>query len=125
MEKLIKVYVASQYTDGGKITDKRILLDNVLNSIDIGNQLINMGYAPFLPLLNHFQDQIYQQPGHVWLKLDFQWLALCDCVLRLDGKSDGAEQEEELARSLGIPIFYSLEELKIWSEKTKIRKNRC
>jgi len=31
--------------------------------------------------------------------------------LRLPGKSDGADKEVELAKTLGKPIFYSIEEL--------------
>ncbi len=123
MKNLIKVYVASQYSDGGKITNKRKLLDNVLDSIKIGDHLIELGFAPFLPLLNHFQDQIYPRPGSTWLKLDFQWLSVCNCVLRLNGKSNGADEEEKLAGKLGIPVFYNIEDLIEWSLKNKSDKS--
>lgn len=31
--------------------------------------------------------------------------------LRLPGESSGADREEEFARKLGIPVFYSISEL--------------
>jgi hypothetical protein len=34
-----------------------------------------------------------------------------DCILRLGGKSDGADREVEWATEWGKPIFYSVEEL--------------
>jgi len=121
--KKLKVYVASGYTDGGKITDGRQKLENALTSLKVSDDLINLGFAPFTPLLNHWQDQIYPQPGKVWLELDFEWLPVCDCVLRIkNGESDGASQEEELANKLGIPIFYNLGDLKMWSEKRRIQE---
>ena len=35
----------------------------------------------------------------------------CDAVLRLPGESRGADQDVEIARGRGIPVFTSLEEI--------------
>jgi hypothetical protein len=46
------------------------------------------------------------------LDYDLNWLAKCDAVLRLPGASSGADREVEYAQKLGIPVFYSIEEIR-------------
>jgi len=101
---MIKVYVASPYTLG----DVAI---NVHRQIAIGEELIQLGYVPFLPLLAHFQHLVYPHPHQIWMKLDLEWVKCCDILLRLEGSSKGADIEEEEARRWLIPIAYSVEEL--------------
>ena len=101
---MIKVYVASQYTIGSEG-------ENVRVSLDVGNRLINEGFAPFCPLLSHFQHMIFPQGYDTWLTLDIEWLSVCDCLLRLPGESKGADIEVEYAREHMIPVFYTIEQL--------------
>ena len=35
----------------------------------------------------------------------------CDAVLRLEGASTGADQDVELARTRGIPVYYDIDEI--------------
>jgi hypothetical protein len=35
----------------------------------------------------------------------------CDAVLRLPGKSSGADNDEKIARELGIPVYYDINEV--------------
>ena len=102
---MIRVYVASAYTVGSEGENVRI-------SLDAGNQLINEGFAPFCPLLAHFQHMIFPQGYETWMMLDIEWLSACDCLLRLPGESSGADREVEFARSNSIPVFYTIEQLK-------------
>lgn len=46
------------------------------------------------------------------MEVDYEWINVCDCILRLPGKSTGADLEVAHASMKGIPVFYSLEELK-------------
>jgi hypothetical protein len=80
--------------------------------MNAANELINRGYAPYVPLLNHFIQQEFPQTEHQWLKLDFEYLPCCDILIRLkpivkgeEISSPGADREEEYARSLKIPVF--------------------
>jgi len=82
--------------------------ENVRRSIDIGNELINEGFAPCLPLLSHFQHMIHPQPGQTWMELDLEWLSVCHGLLRLSGESTGADMEVEFARDNEIPVFYTI-----------------
>jgi hypothetical protein len=99
-----KVYIASPYSIGSK-------LDNVRRQIDCADELMNRGFAPFVPLFNHFQDEIHPRPEKDWIEIDLEWVKVCDCVLRLEGESKGADGEVEYANSIGIPVFYTIDDL--------------
>jgi len=100
-----KVYIASAYTKGDVAV-------NVKRQMDIANELIILGYAPFVPLYSHFQHMAHPQPYEVWTKLDNIWVLACDYLLRFDdSESKGADAEVELALANGIPVFRSVQEL--------------
>lgn len=95
------VYIASAYTKG----DTAI---NVKAQIDIADKLINYGFAPFCPLLSHFQHMAHPRPYLDWIKLDNLWVLKCDMVLRLPGESSGADAECQLARDNNIPVYHDI-----------------
>ena len=100
---MIKVYIASPYTLGDRET-------NVRRQIDLFKELIELGFVPFAPLWAHYQELVHHMSDEEWLRWDFAWLDQCDVVIRLDGKSAGADQEEKHANEMGIPVFHSIEE---------------
>lgn len=102
---MLKIYIASPYTIGDVAV-------NVKRQLDVADELMDMGFAPFAPLYSHFQHMAHPRPYTDWIKVDLEWVAACDCVLRLDGESKGADGEVEYAKRIGIPVFYSMEELK-------------
>lgn len=102
-----KIYIASPYTIGDPE-------ENVRRQIDAANELINAGYAPFAPLLSHYQHIIHPQPHDVWMDIDLIWLAECDAVLRLLGESKGADIEVQFAIEHGIPVHYTVQQIKHW-----------
>lgn len=106
---MLKVYIASPY----RIGDKEA---NVRRQMDMADRLITAGFCPFVPLYTHFQ-QTYcpRQEELDWLLQDFEWLKVCHVLLRLDGESEGADAEVDLAKSLKIPVVYSFEELRQWA----------
>lgn len=102
---MVKIYLASPYAKGDKY-------ENVKFQMSAANELINRGYAPYVPLMCHFIQQVFPQSEHYWLKLDFEYLPCCDVLIRLkpikNGEevlSSGADKEEEYAKSLKIPVF--------------------
>lgn len=102
---MIKVYIASPYTIGNTA-------ENVKAQLDMANELLEHGFSPYVPLLTHFLHMAHPQPDEVWFKLDFDWLLMCDCVLRLPGESAGADREVELARHKGLPVFYGRDDFR-------------
>lgn len=101
---MIKVYIASPYTLGDVAANVKLQLDTV-------DELMNKGFAPFAPLYSHFQHMAHPRPYEDWVKIDLEWVKVCDCVLRLDGESKGADGEVKYAKELGLPVFYSIDEL--------------
>jgi hypothetical protein len=101
---VITVYIASPYTKGD-------VAQNVRRQIDAANQLAKLGYVPFWPLSSHFWHMVHEHEYEFWMRQDEEWVRRCDCLLRLPGESAGADQEVALAKSLNIPVFYSIESL--------------
>ena len=101
---MVKVYIASPYTLGDVAV-------NVKQQLDTVDELMNKGFAPFAPLYSHFQHMAHPRPYQDWVKIDLEWVKVCDCLLRLDGESKGADGEVNYAKELGLPVFYSIDEL--------------
>jgi len=100
-----RVYVAGPYTKGN-------VAGNIRRAILAGEALQRAGYVSFIPHLNHLIDFIC--PGiawNEWLARDKEWLAVCDVMLRLDGESPGADEEEVFANENLIPVYTEMAEL--------------
>jgi hypothetical protein len=98
------VYIASPYTKGDVAV-------NVRESILIADKLAKLGYLPFWPLSSHFWHLLVPHEYKFWTEMDLEWLYHVDYLLRLPGESSGADAEVKFSIGLGIPVFYSLEEL--------------
>lgn len=101
---MIKVYIASPYTKGDVAL-------NVRTQIDCVDKLMGLGFAPFAPLYSHFQHMIHPRPYEDWIAIDLEWVTVCDCLLRLDGESEGADGEVEHAIANDKPVFYTIDDL--------------
>ena len=105
-----RVYIAGPISKG-------ILRHNIRQATQAGLILLKAGFAPLVPQLTCYMDGPIPQnlPGHTaidqWYESDMAWVSVCDCVLRLEGESVGADAEVEYALSLGKPIFYCLNDL--------------
>jgi len=111
--KKIRVYIASPYTNGDKLT-------NIERQFDVSNELMDRGYAPFVPILYHFQHEYKNRSEEEWLDLELEYLRVCDLVIRIvpiiDGEeliSNGANLEERAAKLCNIPVlrFNTIEEM--------------
>jgi hypothetical protein len=99
---IARIYIAGPYTKGDVAV-------NVRNAYEAANRLADLGFAPFVPHATHFWHMLFPRPYEFWLELDNQFLPLCAAVLRLSGESSGADNEVNLAETLGIPVFTSIE----------------
>jgi nucleoside 2-deoxyribosyltransferase len=110
--KEIKVYIASPYTNGW-------MPKMIRTQLDAADELIDLGFCPFVPLLAHFQEIYNPRTEEDWLRVDFAFVKVCDALLRIrlyneDGSeiySSGADRECEVAKENGIPIFESIKDL--------------
>lgn len=112
---MITVYIASPYTKGDPIK-------NVNRQMIMANALMELGYCPIVPLLGHFQNELYPRKYEDWLKIDLEKVNRCDVVFRLSGESNGADREVAHAKELGIPVVYDLTEL---TNSEIVERNRC
>lgn len=103
MQSRTRIYVSGPYTSDPS--------GNTNRALNFGQQLLEMGYAPFVPHLTHFWRQRYENTSEEWMDLDLAYVATCAAVLRLPGESPDADREVEAARTLGIPVFYSIKAL--------------
>jgi hypothetical protein len=97
----VRVYIAGPYTYGDTA-------DNVRAAILAGMDLFQAGHVPFIPHLYHVAHLIYPLSYERWMLLDLRWLETCHVVLRLPGESPGADREVEVAKTRGMPIYFSL-----------------
>jgi len=98
---MMRVFISSPYSVGD-------VQANVQVQIDVLDQLLDLGYSPFVPLLFHYaKPRAYED----WIKLDLDYLDVCDVILRLPGESAGADNEVAHAQAHNIPVVYSIEQL--------------
>lgn len=98
------IYIAAPYAIGDH-------LGNVKRALAVAEDVLRLGHTPYVPLLNHFWDQLYPKPAEEWLRIDFDILFRCDAILRLPGESAGAEAEVKQAKEWQIPIYHNLSEI--------------
>jgi len=98
------VYIAAPYTLGDTFL-------NIRQVIDVANTLWDKGYLPFIPHLTAFWHLVYPKDYEEWLEYGQEWVRHCNILLRLPGESPGADKEVKLAKTLGIPVYYDINDL--------------
>lgn len=101
---MVLVYISSPYTIGNAG-------ENVNVQLKVFDELLDLGYCPYAPLLSHFQHIYHPRSYDEWMSVDIEIVKRCDIVLRLPGISKGADREVKLAQELNIPVVYSIDEL--------------
>lgn len=101
----VAVFISGPYTFPDPVANTSVV-------IKVWHELRDKGYYPFAPhaislTLHLVTPRSYED----WLDWDQYWLFFCDCVLRLPGRSLGADREIESTRKWKMPIFRSVEEL--------------
>ena len=107
----MKVYIAGPISKG----DRQANYDQAVAAC---YELIRAGiavYCPHLFMMTHIDNVPREETDPEHLKKlminDFEWIKVCDVMLRLPGESVGADEEVAYAESLGIPIFNSTAEV--------------
>lgn len=107
---MIRVYVAGPITKGN-------VMHNIHAAIKAGDQLMRLGFCPFVPHATCFWDIISPHTYEEWMAYDEEWLKVCDALLRIPGESTGAEKEILVALDLDIPVFHNVADLVEWAAK--------
>lgn len=72
------------------------------------------GVELFTPQASVALEEIHARKPDEWLRLDGCIIARCDFLYRLPGVSNGADAEVQLAREVGIPVFFTTDQLAKW-----------
>lgn len=110
MSKRQRIYIAGPMSQGD-------LAANIKMATSAGVALIQAGFAPLVPQLSAYMDgapakhNICGITHGQWLNADLRWVAVSDAVVRLPGKSIGADMELAEARRLRIPVYDSIPQL--------------
>ena len=102
-----RVYVAGPISQGDPV-------GNCQRAIKVGFELMDQGYAPFVPHYSYFVDpDSLQGRGRYeqWIACDLSYIAVCHALLRLGGPSKGADREVAWATRVRVPVFYDLQDL--------------
>ena len=112
----MQILVAGPYRSGTG-DDPALMAENVAAMQAVCLPLYAKGHMPVLgewlalPMLalagsTQVGDAVYEQLFHAHAT---RLLTHCDAVLRIGGASQGADQMVAVARSLGLPVFFSLD----------------
>lgn len=98
------IYIAGPISRGD-------MMMNCRRAIEIAEELIEKGFAVYVPQLSIFWHFLKEHPHQWWLELDYPILKRCDALLRLPGESVGADKEVEFCEKNRIPVYLSVEDL--------------
>ncbi len=112
----MRVYIAGPLSSKEK-TDRnpsKVVTDylsNIHNMVMAASEVRRMGHSPYVPALDFVLGIIAGD----WTENDYrgisdEFLTVCEAVLVI-GRSWGVDREIELAAKLGIPVYYTLNEI--------------
>jgi len=107
------IYIAGSYSGGGFAWEKMV---NTYKAIDAGIRILLKGHYALIPHLTHWIDERMDGLGleprtkDFWYAFDNQILPKCDGFIKISS-SPGADAEELLAKSLGLKMFNSIDEI--------------
>lgn len=116
--KPLTILVAGPYRSG--TNDKPELMQQNLERLEASAlKLFRAGHIPLigewlaLPLLKIAGskkpgDAIYQEISY---PVAHRLITKCDAILRLKGESAGADNDVKVAKELGIPVYYRIEDI--------------
>jgi len=97
----LRVYIAGPYTHGDWGTNQK-------NVIVAAQVVKDHGHIPFIP---HTMTGLWSiMYDNDWLEFDLAWLEVCDAMVKLEGKSTGADLEEDFADLNDIEVYKGVQE---------------
>lgn len=109
-----KVYIAGAYSSDNVIG----VFDNIREGLRWSTKVFLKGFAPFSPWID-FHFHLMLREGEIleikdYYEYSMAWLRVSDIIFVTPGweNSKGTKKEIEEAIKLGIPVVYSLEDIK-------------
>lgn len=119
---MVRVYIAGAYSAPNVIG----ILNNMRTGMRAATEVLLAGYAPFCPWLD-YQFQLMLKEGESLTVEDYYnyslaWIEGSHVLLVLPNSDNSIGTRKEIARAkeLGIPIIYSISELRyLWPTRTQ------
>lgn len=94
----------------GPLGAQEFWLRNTQAACHVADSVWNAGVIPYVPhlsstwagLTTHGKERSYEE----WMEMCFAVLARCDLLVRIEGKSPGADREVAFAEEIGIPVYH-------------------
>lgn len=108
-----RVYVAGAY-NASNIVDA---LENMRKGMRASTEVFLAGFAPFVPWFDYHFNLMLQEGEKLTIQdyynYSIAWLKVSDIMLVVEGweNSKGTKKEIEVAKEIGIPIYYRLEQM--------------
>ena len=112
------ILIAGPYRSGTN-DDPKLIQQNMDNLEAMALPLFRKGHVPMigewvaLPIMRQAGSKVIGD--EIWTEVQYpvahRLLEKCDAILRIPGASKGADQDVEVARKLGLKVYFSLEEI--------------
>ena len=106
------IMVAGPYRSGS--SDPAVWALNLRRLNEFAHAVFRRGHVPIvgvnlaLPVVESAGQESYEQ---IMPALSLSLTERCDAILRIDGTSQGADEEVQAFRARGLPVFRSVEEI--------------
>ena len=104
MERPI-IYISGPMTHGDRE-------QNICNAEEVFRLLMLAGYSGICPQLSGRMPGAWDIPHETWIANDLPIVGRVDAVLRLPGRSAGADEECFYAVNHEVPVYYSVPQLR-------------
>lgn len=106
------VYIAGPISNGHR-ADPRQIYQNVKFAQKFYFELIEKGYSPICPHLSYYAWLDFPDDVHWkrWIDMDLDFVDAAFALLRIPGKSIGADKEVEYAHKLNKPVYYDVDDM--------------
>jgi len=116
MNEPLRIYIAGPYcpVNCSLHSASKMAQQNVDRAIEVANKLMEKGHFVFVPHLSHYVHIHYsckRDYGEWWYEEDNTFLEHWAEAIFFIGSSKGVDMELELAKKLGLKIFYTLREV--------------
>lgn len=118
MKPRTRIYVAGCYSSDNVLG----VFENMRKGMRLSVKTLLAGFAPFCPWLDYHFSLMLRGTEKItvadYYEYSMSWLYVSDAMLLVPGweKSVGTSKELTLASEVGIPVFYTLEELVEWEK---------
>jgi hypothetical protein len=108
-----RVYVAGAYNADNIVS----ALENMRKGMRVSTEVFLAGFAPFVPWFDYHFNLMLREGEKLtiedYYEYSIAWLKVSDAMVLVPGyeNSKGTKKEIEIAKELGIPIYYTVESM--------------